>query len=41
VALDAQRRPVEVPRLIAETPDQQRRMREAEERRARRLGTRH
>ncbi len=37
VALDDHRRPREVPQLIAETPEQQRRMREAEIRRRARL----
>ncbi len=40
VALDEARRPREVPPLIAETPDEQRRMAQAQERRAHRLITR-
>jgi len=40
VALDNEGRPTPVPPLIAETPDQQRRMREAELRRANRLAER-
>jgi uncharacterized protein (TIGR00369 family) len=40
VALDPERNPIEVPPLIAETPEEQRRMREAQERRARRLAAR-
>ena len=37
VALDAQGRPQEVPRVLPESPDEQRRCREAEARRARRV----
>lgn len=40
VALDESRRPCEVPPLIAQSADQQRRMAAAQERRARRLATR-
>ncbi len=40
VALDEHRRPREVPPLIAETPEEQRRMAEAQQRRARRLASR-
>ena len=40
VALDEQRKPIEVPRLVAETPEQHRRMSEAEVRRAGRLASR-
>jgi acyl-CoA hydrolase len=40
VALDEQRRPREVPPLIAETAEERRRMEEAQTRRARRIATR-
>ena len=40
VALDEHGRPSPVPRAIAETPEQQRRMRDAQERRANRLALR-
>jgi acyl-CoA hydrolase len=41
VALDESRQPREVPPLIAESPDEQRRMSQAQERRAHRLAARH
>jgi acyl-CoA hydrolase len=40
VALDEHRNPIEVPRLVAETSEQQRRMSEAESRRSHRLAGR-
>jgi acyl-CoA hydrolase len=40
VALDAENRPIEVPRLVAETPEERRRLAEAELRRAHRLANR-
>jgi acyl-CoA hydrolase len=40
VALDEEGRPCPVPRAMAETPEQQRRMREAQQRRASRLALR-
>jgi acyl-CoA hydrolase len=41
VALDSDRRPTVVPELIAETPDEKRRQREAMERREMRLASKH